>query len=224
MKLSALFPYKPDFGERDYIWSIVRKRYEQLFPQIEICIGSDDSQLFCRSHAVNEAAKKATGDVFIIVDMDVVFNVETINRITMLVNEHPWIIPYTKGVRLTEKASKILLEQGFPEVIQHQDSDVELTITWLGPLMNVMTRRCFEAIGGMDEHFIGWGHEDGAMVAALDTICGKHYRMEGVVYHLWHHRAVTNQENLALNYGYLLRYKEASGDVEKMKKLINHFF
>jgi predicted glycosyltransferase involved in capsule biosynthesis len=221
MQLSALFPYRPDSEERDYIWSMVRKRYGQLFPQIEICIGTDESKLFCRAHAVNEAAKKATGDVFIIVDMDVVFNLEVIDQITRLVNDHPWIVPYSQGLRLSQKASKRLFEQGLPEKIQHDDADVEIIVTWLGPFMNVMTRKCFEAIGGMDERFKGWGREDAAMVLALDTICGKHFRMEGVVYHLWHQRPVLDSTSYGNNHRLYLQYEAAGGNVEAMHKVIN---
>jgi hypothetical protein len=75
-KISALIPYRPDHGRRDQIWSLVRRRYEQLMPQVELCLGSDDHELFCRAKAINAAARRATGDILMLVDIDLVFETE----------------------------------------------------------------------------------------------------------------------------------------------------
>lgn len=221
-KLSALLPYKPGVGERDYIWSCVKQRYDRFFPQIELCIGTDGDEPFCRSRAVNQAAKQATGDVLLIVDMDVVFNEEIIDGITAEIYDHPWLIPFDRGQRLTQGATIRLLKQGLPQYLKIAAEDVEKTQTKAGPLMNVMTRKCFELINGMDERFKGWGREDRAMVCALDTLCGRHFRMEGCVYHLWHHKQKAVQQEQDNNLQLYLQYKAANGKVAEMKKLVRH--
>lgn len=221
LKISALFPYKPGIRERDFIWAAVRQRYERLFPQIELCIGTDESDPFCRSHAVNEAAKQATGDILMLVDTDVVFNPGLIDRITAAIREHPWLIPFKTGKKLTREATRHLLEHGLPRDLKVEKEDIEKIISSPGPFINVMTRECFETIRGLDERFKGWGREDEAMVMALDTLCGKHLRTEGSVYHLWHHRQKVNPLNSEANQQLYLQYRAAKGNVPEMQKIIN---
>lgn len=218
MEFSAIIPYKPDYGIRDDLWSLVKKRYEQLMPEIELCIGLDESEPFNRSKAINNAARQATGDIFMIVDTDVIFSPDMLNRIRLGLHVHPWLIPFTNGYRLTQAASERLIGEGLPRDIKIKVADVLLNDTTPGVLVNVMRRRCFEAVSGFDETFDGWGYEDTAFLLAMDTINGRHYRMEGNVYHLWHPPAsdVYYQRNRELTQAYF----DTSGDVDRMKKLI----
>ncbi|MGE5582410.1 MAG: galactosyltransferase-related protein [Bacillota bacterium] len=221
MKISALIPYKPDNGHRDNIWSLNKRRYEQFLPQIELCIGVDNSEPFCRARAINEAAKSASGDLFLIVDTDVVYNLNLINLIQIFIHVHPWIIPFNQGIRLTREATERLISQNIPEIIQVGDTDIQEIVTCPGAFMNVMTRACFESVQGLDERFRGWGREDEAMVISLDTICGRHFRMNEIIYHLWHTPAKNSPEYLNNNDDLLFRYIAARGDVAAMYKLIN---
>lgn len=219
-KISLIIPYQPDHGRRDFVWSFVYERYQRLMPEVELCIAGDDSKLFSKAKAVNRAAKQATGDIFVIADAEVVFHPGLLDRILSEIHRHPWIIPYTEVYRLTQEASDRLIEEGLPEEIVVEETDIQSKQWVLGGYMNAMPRSVFEKVGGMDERFEGYGYEDVAFAWSLDTLCGKHYRMEETIYHLWHPWADIYHENFRNNYDLYLRYKKAEGDVEAMQRLI----
>ncbi len=224
MKISVLIPYKPDHGWRDFLWKNVEKRYKLLMPQLELCLGLDESELFSRARAINKAARKARGDLFIIADSDVIFNPDLITKIKSYIHLYPWIIPFKIGYRLTYEATMRLLEQKMPKKIKIGPQDIinkNLNRFSSGSLMNAMTRSTFEAVSGFDERFQGWGCEDRAFAISMNTICGNYFKMDETIYHLWHKfggstKTPEYKRNLAL----LDQYKAANHEVEKMKKLI----
>ncbi|MCX7709359.1 MAG: galactosyltransferase-related protein [Clostridia bacterium] len=221
-KISVLIPYKAQNDNyREFLWSTVKRRYELLMPELEICLGTDDSQVYNRARAVNNAAKKASGDIFLITDADVIFNKSLLGCIIDGINNFPWVVPFTKGYKLSRTVSEKLIAEGIPEIISVQESDAESIIRTAGPLMNAVSRENFEKIRGMDERFEGWGGEDDAMRISLDVLCGPSYRIEGEIYHLWHPPAPVYR-NYYINNLYLLkRYLEATADKNKMIELIN---
>ncbi|MCX7842806.1 MAG: glycosyltransferase [Clostridia bacterium] len=221
-KVSVLIPYKENNDKhREFLWSIVKMRYEILMPDVEICLGVDTSQIYNRSKAVNKAARKANGDIFIITDADVVFSKDLIRKITDAIEEYPWVVPFTRGMKLNKTATERLLMDGIPEEIHAQETDADCVITTAGPLMNAVSRENFEKIRGMDERFKGWGGEDDAMRISLDTLCGSHYRITGDILHLWHPPAVVYRDYYIDNIHLLKRYMEASGNIGLMQSIIN---
>ena len=219
-KISLIIPYRPDHGRRGFVWSFVYARYQRLMSDVELCIAGDDSELFSKARAVNRAAKQATGDVFVIVDAEVVFHPGLLHRVLAEIDHHPWIIPFTNAYRLTKEASDRLMEEGLPDEIVIDESDIEDRQWVVGSYMNVMTRAAFEKVGGIDERFEGYGFEDVAFALSLDTLCGKHYRMEETIYHLWHPMAEIHHKNIRNNHDLYLRYQAAEGNVEAMRQLI----
>lgn len=221
MKFSLLVPRKPDHGTRDYHWKLIKKRIRKLLPQVEICTGFNRDKLFCRSKAINKAAMKASGDVFIVCDADVIFEPVLIEKIAAVIDLHPWIIPFKRAVFLTKDATKRYIKDGLPAKVEIKESDIERSFRGKGQLMNVMKRECFEAVRGFDERFKGWGLEDFSFCLAMDTICGKHFILDEVIYHLWHPRAKRNHPHAPQNKQLYLRYLEAADDVTAMQKLIS---
>lgn len=224
MKISVLIPYKPDHGKRDLLWKHVKNRYQRLMPQLELCIGRDDSKSFCRSKAINKAAEKAKGDLFIIVDSDVIFNPKLIDKIILQIDKHPWIIPFKNGYRLNKKVTKRLIKKGLTKPIQVKAKDIERNEGGLGALMTVMTRSCFKAVAGFDERFKGWGYEDKAFFDSLETICGPHYRIDEDIFHLWHPPATKAKTKLHKNKVLYLKYQAATNNVAKMKRLLKKHY
>jgi predicted glycosyltransferase involved in capsule biosynthesis len=221
MKFSALIPYIPDNGRRDYIWDHLQERYQRLMPLLEICTGSHNLGGYCRAKAINNAYQKASGDVFIIVDSDVYFPDQLLDQIASLINAYPWIVPFEKGIRLTRDASDRLLENGLPDWISLPPNEIDHEVTSVGAFMNVVPRTCFEAVGGFDERFVDYGGEDEAFALALDTICGRHGRMGDIIYHLWHQPMQLTPEYYRVNFPLYRRYQEACGDVTKMWSIIH---
>jgi len=93
-------------------------------------------------------------------------------------DERGWhhVLPFTTATKLTE-AETVALDQGeWP--------------TRIGKLpyggINITTREAWDALGGFDEGFKGWGHEDREYVHRLEAAFGPRQRTPG---HLWllHH-------------------------------------
>jgi hypothetical protein len=207
-KISVLIPYSDGIDKtREVLWSKIKKRYETLMPELEICIGYDNSQFYNRARAINQAAVKATGDVFIITDADIIFSTEIIKNIFPVMYNYPWIVPFTNGYKLTRKATERLISEGLSDSINILDSDIEISFNDPATFMSVITRENFFKIRGMDERFEGWGGEDVALRFTLESLCGRHIRMIGDVYHLWHKPAPLIKQHHDKNLQLLKRYE-----------------
>ena len=100
-----------------------------------------------------------------------------------------------------------------------------------GAMCQIMPREAFEAVGGWDERFRGWGGEDYAFARALDTLWGPHKNTANDILHLWHPRITggrgpdwtvkmwANQLEPRVNDELSSRYGRAFGDVTEMRKL-----
>ena len=189
--VSVLIPYKAVDEYREKNWSWIKRRYEIIMPNAEICMGDYSGEPFCKSVAVNNAAKKATRDIFIIADADIVFNIDQIKNAIEALSFHPWVIPYRSFFRLNpdetdemwKKSPDIILnEADFQECHKHGISNRYELVGGI----NVLPRKYFEKVGGFDERFKGWGGEDDAFQMAVDTLCGHYYRIETAMWHLYH--------------------------------------
>ena len=208
--VSVLIPYKKsNDAYREKSWEWIKKRYEAIMPNAEICIGYDNEKHYCKSAAVNNAAQKATRDIFIIADADTAFNIDQIENAIEALNFHPWVIPYRRRIMLSPQKTNELYKKS--PTITLDNSDIE-GCDILGGMcgyqqigaINIVPRKCFEKVGGFDERFKGWGGEDDAFVAALNTICGHYFRLETDMWHLYH--PPQSQENRGNNLNILYEF------------------
>jgi hypothetical protein len=92
-------------------------------------------------------------------------------------------------------------------------------------LFHLFPREAFEVIGGYDPRFRGWGGEDTAAIAAMDTLWGPHTMLPHPLFHL-HHPHAQNAAGEAIWEGQTAwntdlrdRYNAARGDPELMRVL-----
>lgn len=221
-QVSVLIPYQSDQGgPRDAALRWALDFYSRTMPGIEVCIGEVSGNPFSRSKAINRAARQATRDVFMIADCDIVYDPNLVLETISYVNDRQWVIPFSRILRLPEDISQMILSQTadwpIPTILGNRD---ENSAYYLGGL-NALKRNAFDAVGGYDERFIGWGGEDEAFAYAMDTLIGTHVRLDGEMVHFWHpFVGPEGNPHYETNYALYKQYKEARGDVQSMRKLI----
>jgi hypothetical protein len=203
MRISFLIPFRDSDGTRTAGHQWLLRRWQHFYPEAEFCIAPDDGlDPFNKSLAVNNAAKLATGDTFVVLDADTwVAPRSPKDRDPMeeaferIANGIPWVIPVHQNFRLKQEPSKAIMQGDptapFPPV--HMSM-----IETRGPVVgfcHVMPRAAFEAVGGYDERIRGWGGEDTSFTWAMDIVNGKHRKLHGIAVCLWHARPRDHRKN-----------------------------
>ncbi|MBT2655824.1 glycosyltransferase [Bacillus sp. ISL-18] len=222
--VSIIIPFQTDYGPRADAFELVKGFYAHFMPETEICLGIINGEEINKAKAINLAAKKATGKVLVIADADVIYDPKLIVKSIELLNKGAsWVVPFTAVYDVGKEGTRRLIKTG-PDSITIRPNECTKS-DWLyegfaGKLF-VIPRENFEAVGGFDERFIGWGGEDDAFSHAVRTLCGEIVNVEGRIFHLWHPSAnyETNPNGKA-NGDLLNRYKRASGNKTAMLKLI----
>jgi hypothetical protein len=253
--ISILIPFRcPDKTNprvRNVTW--LKRYWATQLPGAEIIMGEDPSTdlPFSKSVAVNDAASRASGDVFVIVDADGYLDAKSVLHCAAEIRsarkhgKKLWFVPYRQFYRLTEEASKYLLESDpanpYPfssplsSIFIMNDTDPKVG-HWYGAMVQIMPREAFEIVGGWDERFRGWGGEDHAAMRAMDTIYGMHKTLPGQVLHVWHpqlspegqaklvnwkNRMWEGQAETGVNNKLSHRYYAAQNRPEMMRKLVD---
>lgn len=207
--ISLLVPFRSDGAWREEVWEWLRQYWAHELPAAEIIMGEDNDpdKTFCKTEAVNNAAKKAKGDIFVILDADCYISGDVLIKDAEEIRKarrrghRLWFIPYRRFYRLTKAYTEDVLESDpahplFPPV--HPGPDITEEIGekkgssshghWFGALIQMLPREAFEFVGGMDPRFRDWGGEDVSFMRAVDTLWARHHTSNNPVYHLWHPR------------------------------------
>lgn len=223
--VSIIIPFQTDHGPRAKAFEWIKKYYARVMPEAELCLGIINGKDINKSKAVNFAAKKATKDIFVIADADVVYSPNTIVEAIRLLDKAAWVVPFTEVYDIVWQGTERLLktQPKWPIDLKHEECTKSNWVYegFAGKLF-VISRRNFEAVGGFDERFIGWGGEDDAFSHAVRTLCGEIVNLDRKIFHFWHPGSTyqTNPHGKA-NADLLGRYQRASGNKKKMTQLIN---
>lgn len=220
-------PWRTDHGHREQLWHACMLYWGQLIPGLTVTIGdrvSDDP--INRAAARNAAAAfNADGappwEVAVFADADVMvdkaWQVHTAiwqaRRTGHLVYAHTWRAGF--GPEVTQR----IVEGDSPQ--QWLAARDEWDINTFSSCYAV-PRALWDAVGGFDDRFVGWGFEDLAFMHACRTLAGVS-RVEGVVYHLWHPRpreAQEGQRHYGANEALWRRYTAADGDPDAMRQVL----
>lgn len=221
--VSVLIPWRSGNGERETIFRWTQLRWLDLLPQAELVVAGDKGEPFNRSRARNNAFANSFGDILVIADADtIVPSKGAIEQAIETAEAGEWVLPYDIYYNATQAQTVRLLDRR-PSVDVPEPEEWEFRLTDSSAGVLVMPRAAFEAAGGYDENFVGWGFEDRAFADALDTLWGPCRRLPGYVVHLWHPvRAGDAFDNPAIhdNQSRWLQYRRAVGNRTAMAELV----
>jgi hypothetical protein len=172
-----LVPWRGGDELREQSWEIVRPRLDGLgYPVIT----GDAPGPWARGRAINAAAREAgRWDIGIIADADTICDELALSRgIRHVMRTKGAARPHDRLHRLTPSGS-IAFARGAALEERHIEGDQ------LGGGYLVIHRQAWDRIGGYDESFVGWGHEDTALNIAL-LVKADWDRLPGEAWHLWH--------------------------------------
>ena len=230
-KVSVLVAFRDVDGSRTRLWDFVRERFERELPELELVVATDDgTDPFHKTVALNRAADRATGDVFMITDADTWLDPELIRSGANFVAENPhrWSKPWTFKLKVNAQETEHILKLG-----EKWNGSVDArfgrpenrnSFSHAPPL--IVSRQQFETVGGFDERFRGWGQEDVAFSMSLIRFYGAPKKFAGTTIHLFHPRIgrsgddlwegqASNKQNMLL----VGEYRRAR-TAEQMKALI----
>jgi len=208
--ISILVPLRLDDpnGVRARNWEWLKKYWEAALPEAEIVLGDDPSSVpFSKSAAVNDAASRANGDIFAVLDADIFLAKESMLHAAeeiRLARSHQaklWFVPYRQLYRLTEAASNSVTAsdpanprlpscppplEDFSNTGLSQGLPASRVGHWYGAMAQIFPREAYYTVGGWDPRFKGWGGEDQAAMLAMDTLYSPHKTLPSAVFHVWH--------------------------------------
>lgn len=191
---------------------------------------------FNKSWGFNIGFKQSSGDVLAFGDADILIDSKNLIESFALCDAGADAVnPYDRLIDLTAEETSTFLQtgKGLDALANRQKANREAIgefLCFCGGLF-VIRRNVFEALGGFDERFVGWGGEDDAMSIKLDKLV-PNTRVIGsqTAYHLFHKRhrpRLEAQHHYAQNVALLKQYRSASADAlrlfcTKQRKTIGH--
>jgi predicted glycosyltransferase involved in capsule biosynthesis len=222
-EVSILIPWRNGEKHREAIFRWTQLRWLELLPHAELVVAGDDSEPFNRSRARNNAFANSFGDVVVLADADtVVPDRQSIEAAVELAEEGHWVLPYEVYYNAAEADTALLLDRR-PSLDIAEPAQWEFRLTDSISGVIVLPRAAYEAAGGYDERFVGWGFEDRAFADALNTLWGPCRRLPGFVVHLWHPvgaRDAFGNPSIRDNQSRWLQYRRATGNPTAMRELV----
>lgn len=245
-QISLLVPFRASAQSphRTRLWDWLREYWRHELPDAEIVIGRCQNRIFRKTEAVNDAASRARGRIFVILDSDAYLLGEQILDAARQIEEaarrgqNRWFVPYRKLYRLKQEPTELVLQSdprnplrfSNPPASEHVESTTSAAYGHhYGAMCQVMPREAFECVGLMDPRFEGWGGEDVAFLRAVETLWGKNKSIDMPIFHLWHPSIGTTamdkcwegQTRPQVNNQLATRYGKATGDRVKMRALVD---
>lgn len=200
-------PYRASSPERVAAWAHSRHYLEQLgLPIVE----ADSDGEWSRAQAINRAAAGAW-DVAAIVDADTVQEPgELLAAIFAAYSAGAALVPWDVRYKLSREGSLRFMaahdwyEPPAGDLDAEDPTPPDLRVVTRGGTI-VVARAAWDAVGGFDERFTGWGHEDVAFRVACQMLApGGLRETPGTLWHLWHERAAgASRESERLRWDYL---------------------
>lgn len=232
-ELSIIMAFRSDGGIRDKHLKWAVEHFRKMFPDAEIIVEQDSSndsgwRTFNKSRLLNKGVARSHGRVLFITDIDMVFVKNRILKAVEKADNYSILFPLNDILYIPADMTKKILSsentESFPRIplslfpIPHKNrANLQAGGSY------VITRANYDAVGGHDERFVGWGSEDSAFIKAAATIIEKPFlRMHGQAYHLWHptDKRRFKRRDTSIKPSLMKEYTEAMKDRDKMLAIV----
>lgn len=207
-------PWRPT-PDRQAAFGAVRAFYAEHLPEAMIVTGDAGGSLFSRAGSRNVAVDLATeagAAVLVVADADTIPEAASLHAAIDACDDYRLHYAYDRFAYLdeTETADFLAAGQRPDRGLPHNSS------------VMVCRPRVWEAVGGQDTRFDGWGGEDDAFFLAVNTLIGPPVWHPGLAVSLWHTPCRdVGSERWSPNGALAARYAAASGDPTRMQLLLD---
>lgn len=211
--ISILVPFRGDGAWRDRAWAYCKARWDSL--PYELVIGEDPGTgPFSVARAFNDAASRATGDVFVLYGADQLPDRDRIEWAVSQLTDHHWAALYANTAGYDQASTNAMYAGRSPD-----DMPLGQSVPFCTGILAVRRDSWIK----FDERFVGWGCEDTAHRMALENLYGPSPEPIGTLRCLYHPGA--SQENFKRNAALVGEYMAAAetgtmGDLVKRLGLV----
>lgn len=232
MSVAVVIPYRRTSAQRDanarWLWQRWTESPGAVSGRWSLHRETDnDSKIWSKAWVLNRAVAILTADVLIIADADIVTPWSALEEAVALVEAGvPWVVPHGQVYRLKAGPTAKLIKQtslpGYrsPALLPLGALDRPAYTGTPGGGLLVVARAAWDAVGGMDPRFLWWSGEDVALGHALDTLAGRHQRLDAPLFHLYHPPERRRPFATSAAHRLEARYARAAGNVSAMRALI----
>jgi glycosyltransferase involved in cell wall biosynthesis len=185
--ISFVIPYKPS-TDRERLYNFTRERVAKLFPMSELIVSVYNKEPFSRSIALNHGVKNATKEIVVLLDADIIFDKNLIEKSLDLLSISAWVIPFDSYCYLDLETTNNFLNLDYDFSINEQFPFKACIHRHTLGAMNIIKKADYEKIGGFDERLVDWGFDDNVFAHKADVILGEYKRTKDRVFHLYHER------------------------------------
>lgn len=221
-RVAVVVPYRPDGGgPRERNWVELAGRWRRDYPGWELRDGVHLDGAWCKASAAETALDGCTADVLVVADADVWCEPAQalLDAVTLVRSgRRPWVVPHRRVARLSPAGTGRWIAGERDGVGLDQAPYRGIA----GGGLFVISRAGWDSVGGFDRRFVGWGQEDLAFARAADTLIGRHHRLGGTLWHLWHPPAprLSRQVGSAAGRDLLAEYRKAGRDAARMTEIV----
>lgn len=216
---SVLIPWRGDCPYREAALSYVQGRYEAIGWQT--VIADCRTEEWSKAAAIMDAAP-GCGETVVIADADCWCDgVQEAARV--VIAGESWAVPHTLVHRLTAPYSSQVINDGADPAGLPAAAMLERPYRGIKGGGIVAVRRDVLLQVPFDRRFVGWGKTDRAWRDAMKTLVGEPWRGGAPLWHFWHppQPRVGRIGSSPANERLYARYREARGDRDAMRKLVD---